>query len=60
MLSCKRGCGHRQRTLEPRSICRWGWQFLSCEALDEAHVPFFGAFGAALQRANGEVPIERQ
>ena len=25
----------------------WGWQFFSIEALDEAYVPFFGAFGAA-------------
>ena len=24
-----------------------GWQFFSSEALDEAYVPFFGAFGAA-------------
>jgi hypothetical protein len=25
----------------------WSWQFSGAEALDEAHVPFFGAFGAA-------------
>ena len=30
-----------------RSIYRWGWQFFSSQALDEAYVPFFGAFGAA-------------
>jgi hypothetical protein len=29
------------------SIYRWGWQFFTSEALDEADVPFFGAFGAA-------------
>jgi hypothetical protein len=29
------------------SISRWGWQFFSSEAVDEAYVPFFGAFGAA-------------
>ena len=29
------------------SIYKWGWQFSGSQALDEAHVPFFGAFGAA-------------
>jgi hypothetical protein len=29
------------------TICRWGWQFTGGEALDEAYVPLFGAFGAA-------------
>jgi hypothetical protein len=29
------------------SIYKWGWQFSSSEALDEAYVPFFGAFRAA-------------
>ena len=29
------------------SIYKWRWQFFSSEALDEAYVPFFGAFGAA-------------
>jgi hypothetical protein len=29
------------------TIYRWGWQFTGSEALDEAYVPFFGAFGAA-------------
>ena len=28
------------------SIYRWGWQFFSSEAVDEAYVSFFGAFGA--------------
>ena len=28
------------------SIYKWGWQFFSSEALDQANVPFFGAFGA--------------
>jgi hypothetical protein len=26
---------------------KWGWQFSGSQALDEAYVPFFGAFGAA-------------
>jgi hypothetical protein len=29
------------------SIYRWDWQFSGSQALDEAYVPFFGAFGAA-------------
>jgi len=29
------------------TIYHWGWQFTGSEALDEAYVPFFGAFGAA-------------
>jgi hypothetical protein len=29
------------------TIYRWGWQFTGSEGLDEAYVPFFGAFGAA-------------
>jgi hypothetical protein len=29
------------------SIYKWGWQFSGSQALDEAYVPFFGAFGAA-------------
>ena len=29
------------------AIYKWRWQFFSSEALDEAYVPFFGAFGAA-------------
>ena len=29
------------------TIYRWGWQFTGSEGLDEANVPFFGAFGAA-------------
>jgi hypothetical protein len=29
------------------SIYKWRWQFFRSEALDEAYVPFFGAFGAA-------------
>jgi hypothetical protein len=29
------------------TINKWGWQFTSSQALDEAYVPFFGAFGAA-------------
>ena len=28
------------------TICRWGWQFAGSEGLDEAYVPFFGAYGA--------------
>jgi hypothetical protein len=28
------------------TIYRWGWQFTGREGLDEAYVPFFGAFGA--------------
>jgi hypothetical protein len=28
-------------------ICRSGWQFSGSEGLDEAYVPFFGAFGTA-------------
>ena len=27
------------------TIYRWGWQFTGSEGLDEAYVPFFGAFG---------------
>jgi len=30
-----------------------GWQFFSSEALDEAYVPFLGAFGAAWDDAMG-------
>jgi hypothetical protein len=40
------------------SIYRWGWQFFSSEALDEAHVPSFGAFGAAWDEPWS--PLERQ
>jgi hypothetical protein len=29
------------------SIYKGGWQFSGSQALDEAYVPFFGAFGAA-------------
>ena len=29
------------------SVYRWGWQFSGSQALDEACVSFFGAFGAA-------------
>ena len=29
------------------TIHKWGWQFTSSQALDEAYVPFFGAFGTA-------------
>jgi hypothetical protein len=29
------------------SLYRFGYQFTGAEALDEAYVPFFGAFGAA-------------
>jgi hypothetical protein len=29
------------------SIYKWGWQFSGSQALDEAYVPLFGAFGAA-------------
>ncbi len=29
------------------SIYKWGWQFFGSQALDEAYVPLFGAFGAA-------------
>jgi hypothetical protein len=29
------------------TIPRWGWQFSTSQALDEAYVPFFGAFGTA-------------
>jgi hypothetical protein len=29
------------------SIYRWGWQYFTSERLNEAYVPFFGAFGAA-------------
>ena len=29
------------------SIYRWGWQFSGSQVLDEAYVPFLGAFGAA-------------
>jgi len=28
-------------------IYRWGWQFASSQQLNQAYVPFFGAFGAA-------------
>jgi hypothetical protein len=28
------------------SIYKWGWQFGGTQGLDEAYVPFFGAFGA--------------
>ena len=28
------------------TLYRWGWQFSGGESLDEACVPFFGAFGA--------------
>jgi hypothetical protein len=40
------------------SIYRWGWQFFSSEGLDEAYVPFFGAFGAAWDDAT--LRVERQ
>ena len=33
------------------SIYKWGWQCFSSKALDEAYVPFFGAFGAAWDHA---------
>jgi hypothetical protein len=29
------------------TMYKWGWQFSGSQALDEAYVPFFGAFGAA-------------
>jgi hypothetical protein len=29
------------------TIYKWGWRFSGSQALDEAYVPFFGAFGAA-------------
>jgi hypothetical protein len=29
------------------TIYRWGWQFTGSEALDEAYMPFVGAFRAA-------------
>jgi hypothetical protein len=29
------------------TIYKWSWQFSGSQALDEAYVPFFGAFGAA-------------
>jgi hypothetical protein len=29
------------------TLYRWGWQFTGSEGLDEAYVPFLGAFGAA-------------
>ena len=29
------------------TIYRWGWQFSGNQGLDEAYVPFFGAFGTA-------------
>jgi hypothetical protein len=28
------------------TVCRWGWQFSGTQEVDEAYVPFFGAFGA--------------
>jgi hypothetical protein len=33
------------------TIHRWGWQFSGTQGLDEAYVPFFGAFGAACDYA---------
>lgn len=33
------------------TIHRWGWQFTSSQSLDEAYVPFFGAFGAPWDHA---------
>jgi hypothetical protein len=32
------------------AIYRWGWQLTGSEGLNEAYVPFFGAFGALVQR----------
>jgi hypothetical protein len=29
------------------SIHRWGWQFAFSQQVNQAHVPYFGAFGAA-------------
>jgi hypothetical protein len=29
------------------TIYRWGWQLASSQQIDQAYVPFFGAFGAA-------------
>ena len=29
------------------TIYRWGWQLSGTQGLDEAYVPFFGAFGTA-------------
>jgi hypothetical protein len=34
-------------TTGSRPLYRFGYQFAGSEALDEAYVPFFGAFGAA-------------
>jgi hypothetical protein len=34
-------------TATGRWVYRWSYQFFSSEALDEAYVPFFGAFGTA-------------
>ena len=39
--------GLRTNTTGSWSIYKWGWQFSGSQALDEAYVPFFGAFGAA-------------
>jgi hypothetical protein len=54
---CALGTGNRSATTSIASvpttatgswtIYRWGWQFTGSETLDEAHVSFFGAFGAA-------------
>jgi hypothetical protein len=32
------------------TIYRWGWQFTGSEGLDEAYLPFFGAFGTAWEQ----------
>ena len=29
------------------TIYKWAWRFFGTQALDEAYVPFFGAFGGA-------------
>lgn len=34
-------------TTGSRSIYRWGWRFASSQQLNQAYVPFFGAFGTA-------------
>jgi hypothetical protein len=41
------------------TIYKWGWQFFVSEALDEANVPFFGAFvpgESSVQASTGTKP----
>jgi hypothetical protein len=39
------------------TMYRWGWQFTGSEGLDEAYVPFFGAFGAAWDDGMVALPL---